>query len=214
MAKGIKKPTNRLGGRMELLYCNTLQLRPGRNMEQIVGADTVRSFSGLRTDFDRLALGLYLAEVLNSLLPPAHPQPVIYDLFVSTLAMLETLERPDLIALWFQLQLLTELGHHLGLDACHACARAIDTESAGFDLALGALVCGACRWGRTTVRELAAAPLSLLRRLRLGGISALTAPPEPEAVARSAQRVLGEHFGMITEREIKSLRILLDQAAG
>jgi DNA repair protein RecO (recombination protein O) len=215
VAKGIKKTTNRFGGRMEPLFCNSLQLRQGRNMETIVSADTVRSFGGLRTDFDRLAFGLYLAEVLNGMLPPSMPQPAIYDLFVSTLAMLETLERPDLIALWFQLQLLTEVGHHLGLDSCHACQRPIDVPgpATGFDLALGALVCGTCRWGRPTVRDMMAEPLLLLRRLRDGGVAALTATPEPLAVALNAQRLLGEHFATITEREIKSLRILLDQAA-
>jgi DNA repair protein RecO (recombination protein O) len=215
VAKGIRKTTNRFGGRMEPLHCNSLQLRQGRSMEMVLSADTVRSFSGLRTDFDRLAFGLYLAEVLNSMLPPGHPQPVIYDLFVSTLAMLEELERPDLVALWFQLQLLTELGHHPGLEHCHACQRPIDMPAAatGFDLALGALVCGACRWGRPTVSEIAAEPLLLLRRLRHGGVTALTAQPEPLVIALSAQRLLGDHFATITEREIKSLRILLEQAA-
>jgi DNA repair protein RecO (recombination protein O) len=215
VAKGIKKTTNRFGGRMEPLCCNDLQLRQGRSMELVISADTVRSFGGLRHDFDRLAFGIYLADVLNSMLPPAHPQPVVYDLFVSTLAMLETLERPDLIAIWFQLQLLTELGHHLLLDSCHACQRPIDLPGAatGFDLAIGALVCGACRWGRPTVRDIAAEPVRLLRRLRDGGVTALAETPEPLSVALSTQRLLGEHFATITEREIKSLRILLDQAA-
>lgn len=215
VAKGVKKTTNRFGGRMEPLHCNALQLRQGRTMDQILSADTVRSFAGLRTDFDRLAFGLYLAEVLNGMLPPGHPQPAIYDLFVSTLAMLEDLERPDLVALWFQLHLLGDLGHPLGLDQCHACQRPIDDPggATGFDLALGALVCGACRWGRPTVRDIGPAPLHLLRRLRHGGVAALAAEPEPLAVALGAQRLLGEHIATLTERDIKSLRILLDQAA-
>ncbi|MBC7543888.1 MAG: DNA repair protein RecO [Candidatus Sericytochromatia bacterium] len=215
VAKGVKKPTSRLGGRMELLHCNTLMFRRGRSLDIILTAETVRSFGGLRLDFDRLAFALYLAEVVNGLLPVGHPQPVVYDLFVSTLAMLETLERPELVALWFQLQLLTELGHHVGLTACHGCQRPIEPQrhGVGFQLSLGAIVCPDCRFGRPDVRELMPAALTLLRQLRHGGIQALVDITEPVTVALGAQRVLGDYFATLAEREIKSLRILLDQAA-
>jgi DNA repair protein RecO (recombination protein O) len=215
VAKGLKKPTSRLGGRMELLQCNALMLRPGRGLDLILSAETVRTFGGLRLDFDRLAFGLYLAEVLYGLLPTGHPQPGVYELFVSTLVMLESLERPELVALWFQLQLLTELGHHVGLDTCHGCQRVLvpGTQSIGFQLSLGALVCGDCRMGRPDVRELMPAGLALLRRLRHGGIQCLVEIDEPVTIALGAQRVLGDYFSTLAEREIKSLRILLDQAA-
>ena len=214
VAKGLKKPTSHLGGRMELLHCNTLMFRRGRSLDQVLTAETVRAFGGLRLDFDRLAFAIYLAEVLYGLIPTGHPQPAIYDLFVATLTLLESLDRPELIALWFQLQLLGELGHSLGLDSCHGCQRRIEPQShsIGFQLSLGAIVCADCRWGRSDVRELMPSGLILLRRLRDDGVQSLAEITDPVGVAMGAQRLLGDYFSILVDREIKSLRILFDQA--
>lgn len=211
VAKGSKKTTSRLGGRMDLLQCNDLQLHPGRNLDIVAGADTVRSFGGLRHDYHRLTYALFLAELLSGLLPERHPQPELYDLFAGTLAMLEVVERPDVLALWFQLQALDDLGYRLGLAHCHVCAAELSGQqpTVTIDLAMGALLCARCRLGFTEARPVRGVVVALLRDLRTMDVGTLTHQLPDTDVVLGAQRMLGEYFRRLIERELKSLKVIL-----
>lgn len=211
VAKGSKKTTSRLGGRIDLLQCNALQVASGRNLDVLTGAETIKSFSGLRSDYTRLTFALFLAEVLHGLLLERHPQPELYDLFAGTLAMLEVFDRPDLLALWFQLHALTDLGHRLGLDSCHVCAIAITEGARGmaFDLTMGALLCAQCRIGIGDARPINGAGVGLLQRLRRTGVEALASDDTDPALVLACQKLLGDYFSRLMEKELKSLKVLL-----
>ena len=54
VAKGGKKMTSKLGGRMDLLVANKLMLNKGRNLDTICQAEALNTFYNLRNDMDKL----------------------------------------------------------------------------------------------------------------------------------------------------------------
>ena len=52
VAKGIKKTTSKLGGRMDLLVANKMMLNRGKTLDTRCQAEALNTFFNLRNDFD------------------------------------------------------------------------------------------------------------------------------------------------------------------
>src|SRR5690348_5575013 len=65
IAKGARKPISRLSGATELLTLSKFGLAAGKSLEVVSQAEVRESFPLLHSDLQRLAHGLYLAELVN-----------------------------------------------------------------------------------------------------------------------------------------------------
>lgn len=206
VAKGVRKTTSKLGGRMELLCVNRLEIRKGRSLDLITGCETAERFTGLRTDYDRLTASLMLAELLYRLLEDEQPHPELFDLFLATLRQMESTPRPLELAFWFQLRLLELLGYRLDLAKCHVCGANLG-RGAAFDVGHGALLCGECRSGRKGWESLSADELILLQ-----GYQQALSGAWPSGRTYRLQQILGQYLTVLAEREIKALALVLAPA--
>lgn len=66
VAKGAKKTTSKLGGRMDMLVANRLMLHKGRNLDTICQAQAINTFKNTRNDMDKLFYSIYCSEVVHS----------------------------------------------------------------------------------------------------------------------------------------------------
>ena len=64
VAKGVKKPKSKLGGRMDALVVNRLMLAKGKNLDIITQAESLNTFYKSRVDMDKLFYSMYCAEVV------------------------------------------------------------------------------------------------------------------------------------------------------
>ncbi|AMA08533.1 DNA repair protein RecO [Picosynechococcus sp. PCC 73109] len=92
VAPGARQHRSALRGRTELLVVNEFVLTRGRSLDRIQQADMLTSYSGLRHDFAKLAVGQYLAEVTHYLAVSHTPQPELYELLREHLRRIEALE--------------------------------------------------------------------------------------------------------------------------
>ena len=86
VAKGAKKTTSKLGGRMDMLIANKLLMHQGKNLSTICQAQALNTFKNTRKDMDKLFYSIYCAEIVNSFGVENDPNSEeIYDLFYKTL---------------------------------------------------------------------------------------------------------------------------------
>ncbi len=149
VAKGIKKPSSKLGGRMELLVANKLMLSKGRNLDTICQAEALNTFFNLRNDINKLFYGLYASEIITNFGIENDPNSYdIYNLFYTFLDEMSnanTKEQSMLTLLKFQLKIMDITGYSLELSDCLKCsARLNNNEEIYFSIEQGGILCKTC----------------------------------------------------------------------
>jgi len=147
VAKGVKKPKSKLGGRMDLLINNNLVLSKGKNLDVVSQAEVLNGFKNIRLDFTRLGLAIYCAELVGIFGIENDPNSkVIYQLILETLAKInETSGKSNLLSIVmdFQLQLMEITGYKLSLDCCSCCGHEYK-DNFRFSISSGGVVCPEC----------------------------------------------------------------------
>ena len=129
IAKGARKAISRLSGATEVLTCTRFQLASGKSLEIVTQTEVQDSYPTLRTDLNRLAHGLYLADLLDHAVEEHDPNPFLFDLLHQGLSLTQTVTPPELVARWFEVQLLADLGYAPNLTECAVCREPVPGAS-------------------------------------------------------------------------------------
>ncbi|MBL8059882.1 MAG: DNA repair protein RecO [Chthonomonas sp.] len=105
-AKGARKSGSRLASCSEPLALASFQIASGKVNNFITQAQTHAGFGKLRSDYDRLILGLSFAELVSAVAPLEHPNPDLFDTAIIALKTIETASNPLAASLWSQLMLM------------------------------------------------------------------------------------------------------------
>jgi DNA repair protein RecO (recombination protein O) len=154
VAKGARKPGAKIAGRSEPLYVNKMLLGKGRNLDIITQVESIASFSNLRNDLDKLAYGLYYAELtLHFGQDLSEASADYFDHLCRALSLLaDSGEEPLLLSLRFEMQLLERLGIKPELDVCVGCRDPLtEYRLSFFHHDSGGIVCDRCFSGRDRV---------------------------------------------------------------
>lgn len=149
VAKGGKKTSSKLGGRMDMLVANKLMLYKGKNLDTICQAEALNTFMNLRRDMDKLFYSMYCAEIINNFGVENDPNSEeIYNLFYSLLQSMSaatTKEETLLSILRFQLKIMSICGYSLEMDQCVKCGCKVDQEELYFSFEQGGILCLECK---------------------------------------------------------------------
>lgn len=118
IAKGAKKSASRLAGSSDPLAVARMTLAKGKVNQFVTQAQPIRSYRGLRTDFERLSLALALIELYAAVLPWEEPLEAAYDLLDHSLSAIESHSVPLVALVWAELKLLEESGFLPPFDQC------------------------------------------------------------------------------------------------
>lgn len=200
VAKGVRRTSSRMGGRLEPLCHVALQCWAGRELDRVTQVDTIEPFPGLRSDLHRLQQACTLAEVCDQLLQEQHANPRLFEMLVGALRVLDQRD-PALLVAGFLCKALAADGSGPVLDRCAACGAA--GPLVAFDLLQGGALCRACRRGRPVSAE----ALALLRQMLGGGLAvALEVPPGP--VATEVTELATEAMEAHLDRRIRSAHVV------
>lgn len=220
IAKGARKAISRLSGATEVLTCTRFQLATGKSLEIVTQCEVQESFTALRQDLLRLAHGLYLADLLDHSVEDHAPNPILFELLMTGLHLVQTLSPPELAARWFEVQLLGDLGYAPNLAECAVCHAPVPGEFArdetfALSASQGGAVCP--RHARPASLEdhstLSYGALRLVQALESVGIEAagqtLPALPTPGPKNLDLTRLaLRRSLRYRLERDLKSLEFL------
>jgi DNA repair protein RecO (recombination protein O) len=185
VAKGVRRPGSRFGGRLEPYSHVDCQLYEGRNLDMITSGELITPFAEVRSDFALSACGSAMVEGADRVAQEDERSLPLFLLLLDGLrALAATPLRPSLVLDAYLLRLATVAGYHPYLDACTGCGE--PQARAVFHVAAGGLLCSTCVPGGG--QELRPGSLALLRRLV--GVS-WDALDDPETEERDRRLVAG-----------------------
>jgi len=145
VAKGLRKPGSRFGGRLEPFSVVDLLLHTGRSLEIVTEARTVTAHSALREDLDLSAAAAVVVDVLDKIAVEGQAEPRLFGLATATLDALESggSEATAALVVAFLVKAMAMHGYRPELESCAACA--CEAASGGaFSLVHGGALCPAC----------------------------------------------------------------------
>lgn len=108
LAKGVRRPTSRKGGNLDLLTHANLLIRRGPGLGLVTEAKSVNPFFKVKKEIGQISKAYYLCEIVDALCPEEQPSGFVFDLIVSTLANFHSKTNQKI---WdFEYQLLRHLG--------------------------------------------------------------------------------------------------------
>lgn len=209
IAKGIRRPTSRKAGHLELFCHSRVLIAKGRNLDIITQAEAIDYHLALREDLERLARAYCLAELVDRLTPEeGEENPPLFVTFLEALKRLGEGKAPALTLCHYELRVLECAGFGVQLFRCTACGREIRPEANFFGAAAGGVLCPECGEGRGDAREISLPALKALRYLSREGIAASQRLRLEKAVAQEIQGLLQGHILHTLERKLRSAEFL------
>jgi DNA repair protein RecO (recombination protein O) len=148
VAKGVRRPKSRFGGRLEPLFRVGLVLHEGRGeLYTVTAVETIHPHAALREHGAALARATEACQAVLRLFDSAEPNVPAYNLLCHELALLDVdpgaAARSQALA--FRLKLLLAAGFVPELASCASCG---EREHLGaFSAGAGGVVCAACEAG-------------------------------------------------------------------
>jgi DNA repair protein RecO (recombination protein O) len=208
VARGARRPRNRLAGVTQLFtHCNAA-LFSGRSLHTLSQAEIRDSFRPLREDLSRLAHATYICELVDEMVPEKQPQEALFHLLLATLHLFCLEQDLDPVLRAFELRLLSFLGFRPRFDSCVACGGAVAGSHASFAVALGGCVCPRCPPGQGPVVPLSRGSITTMGQLMDGDLRRVRVLRMTREVAAEVGRLLEDFIAYRLEKRLKSLGFL------
>ncbi len=145
VAKGLRKPGSRFGGRLEPFSVVDLLMHTGKSLEVISEARTVTAHAALREDLDRSAAASVVADLLDKIAVEGQVEPRLFALSTTTLNVMDAAQVNALprLVVAFLVKAMAMHGYRPELESCAACAGNA-ASSHTFSLSAGGSLCDSC----------------------------------------------------------------------
>jgi DNA repair protein RecO (recombination protein O) len=143
VAKGVRRPGSRFGGRLEPFSHVDLQLYTGRDLDILTEAMLITPFSQVREDWVLSACASAMVEAADQLAQPAERSNPLFLLLLDGLRALGRGPRhPAVVLDGYLLRLAGIAGYRPALDACASCGG--PGAHPVFSIAAGGCLCRSC----------------------------------------------------------------------
>lgn len=187
VAKGVRRPGSRFGGRLEPFSHVDLQLHEGRALDIVTQAELITPFAAIREDYVRSACGSTMVEAADHLAQPDERSVALFLLLLEGLRALTRGPRyPALVLDAYLLRLTAVAGYQPTLDGCASCRLA--GAHPVFSIAAGGTLCAGC--APSDARPLDPQARALLGMLSSAGWAALVQAEVPPRARRIAGAVI------------------------
>lgn len=202
VAKGVRKTTSRLGGRLEPFMHVDLQFAVGRTLDIVTQVQTLDPFSlSLGGDYGAYTAGTVMLETAERVVPEdseaSLPQ---YQLLVGALRALSERRQPAGQLLdSYQLRALSIAGYAPSFDRCARCGA--EGPHRNFHAASGGILCDRCRVPGSSAPS--ATTVALLGSLLTGDWEQVTVSDDRSR--REATGIVNAYVAWHLERSLRSL---------
>ncbi|MGA9348587.1 MAG: DNA repair protein RecO [Anaerolineae bacterium] len=208
IAKGVRKPTSRKSGHVELFTHSQFLIAKGRSLDIVTQAETVHAFRPLREDLLRTTYAYYAAELLDLFVEEGIENCPLFDLLLTMLGWLGDASDLDLTTRFFELRLLFLLGYRPQLFQCVACRHQIEPVSNFFSPADGGILCARCGENHRGAQEITLNALKVLRFLQTRDYGTCCRLRLSRPLHRELETMMYHYITYILERNLKSVKFL------
>ncbi|MBP1708126.1 MAG: replication and repair protein RecO [Chloroflexi bacterium] len=204
VAKGVRRPKSKMAGHLELLTYSQIRLAHGRNLDTIIGSQTIDSFMSLKNDLWLTSYGLYAAELVNQFSAEHQSNPPLFRLLLETLRRLSQADNQGLVLRYFELRLLELAGYRPQLQECVACRVELKPEVNAFCSSAGGILCPECRSEHPTSFPISVDALKVLRLFQRSDFESAERLKISPELSGELQAALANYIHFLLEREVKS----------
>lgn len=144
VARGVRRPRNRLLGGSQIFTYGNYLIMQGRNIDNISQSEIMESFYKIRGNLEQMAYGLYFAELLRASTPIEDKNDELFSFFLKTLYILQKWQDLDFLCRVYELKLLAIQGFLPELFHCVSCGD-MDKDTFFFSIEFGGILCNECR---------------------------------------------------------------------
>jgi DNA repair protein RecO (recombination protein O) len=205
VAKAVRKPGSKLSGHLEMLTYSQVTLARGRNIDTIIGSQTLNTFLAIKNNLDLLSYALYAAEMVNQFTPHETEDPQLFELLLRTLEELPRASDRELLLRHFELHLLRKVGYRPELEKCVLCRKTLEAVTNSFAPSAGGVLCPSCqRLGRHYVYALSWDGLGVMRFIQGGDWASVSITPIDAGALLEIERLMRIYIRHLLEKDIKS----------
>jgi DNA repair protein RecO (recombination protein O) len=206
IAKGVRRPSSKLGPSLELYSHIDVLLAKGRGELDVVAQ--VARIPGYRIegDVERMAHAALIAELAERVCEDRHPLDGVYELTVSSLDELSRESDPRRASAYFLMTALDLLGYAPQLVNCASCGRPLPARPSPFSAEAGGFLCERCELPSMEPVPLAA--IKVLRLMASGDVDMYRRLRLDELLLNSIEGVLQAQLEHHLDRRLKSVQFL------
>lgn len=209
IAKGVRRPTSRLGGSLEPFAELNVALARGRTFDVVTEVRVGHAWLALRDRLESAATAWYLAELADRSLEERHEAEPLYALLRRAYELLDAGMAPGRVARWYEMHLADELGQRPEVDRCVECDRMLEMEETfRWVPPLGGVLCGRCPGPPQERTALSLDALKLLKAYQRLDIEAIAGLRLGEGTEREVEAAMRDFTRIILERDPRSLPFL------
>lgn len=193
VAKGIRKPGSRFGGRLEPYSHVTVQLYQGRSLDTVTQVELLEPHVGVREDWVASACAATMAEACDKLAQEGERATGMFLLLKDALGVLAAgPARPEAVLDAFLLRVAVLEGFRPSLDRCVTCGSATDLTA--FHVGGGGVLCA--RDTPADLQRMAPESLDALVLLAQGDWTTIAQgqDPLPRSVASLVRAYMSHHL--------------------
>jgi DNA repair protein RecO (recombination protein O) len=209
IAKGIRRPTSRLGGSLEPFAELHVALARGRTFEVVTEVRVGHAWLNLRDSLESAATAWYIAELADRSLEERHAAEAVYALLRRAYELLDAGMAPGRVARWYEMHLADELGVRPEVDRCVECDRVLEVDGRfRWVPPLGGVLCERCPGPPHDRTGLTLEGLKLLKAYQRQDVEALAGLRLGVATEREVESAMREFLRHALERDARSLAFL------
>jgi DNA repair protein RecO (recombination protein O) len=209
IAKGIRRPTSRIGGSLEPFAELEVALARGRTFDVVTQVSVGHAWLNLRDSLEGAATAWYLAELAERSIEERHEAEAVYSLLRRGYELLDAGMAPGRVARWYEMRLADELGVRPEVDRCVECDRVVEAdERFRWVPPLGGVVCDRCPGPPHDRAELSLEALKLLKAYQRMDVEALAALRVTPSTEREVEAAMREFLRVSLDRDARSLAFL------
>lgn len=197
-----------MGGHTDLLNLVLLNISIGKRSNVVTSADSINSFVNLKSDLERLAVAIYLAELINSLVPEEIPHIGVYRIFRQSLEELNKNQDPQIISRYLELKILSETGYAQELYNCVLCRSEILPNQHSYTPSLGGVICLSCPVNPSQSLPLSLNSLKVLRYFDRSELNHTLSINLDNQVQYELEKVLNQSISWIIEKQSKARKFV------
>lgn len=143
VAKGIRRPGSRIGGRLEPYGYVELQLYEGRNLDIVTQVELIDPHAHVRADYVRSAAAAVMVELADQVVQEGDAAPEVLELLLAGLGSLEAAPPdPSVFVDAYLLRLAGLVGFPATADRCARCG--VPGAHAFLSVRAGGVLCADC----------------------------------------------------------------------
>ena len=208
LAKGSQRLKSKLFSATGLFCYAEFTMFNGKSMYIVDEAQVHEVFFGLRQSVEGMALAMYFAELVATLLPQGAEAQNLLRLLLNSLSFIANDKmNMRLLKPVFELRTLTIAGYMPDVVACSSCAK-YEGGAFYFDESAGDIYCGDCAKARGLSANIDASALAAIRHIVFSDDEKLFSFTLPDASVRKLYTVIERYAQYSVDKPLRSMEFL------